>query len=129
MSQIRSDVDAQFNIVKALGPVSIATDTNTESSAIDLSAYPGWKVLLVVSSGTRTDGSYTASIRQSDTSGGSYAELAPRSGALTAIGAADTTRKASYVPTKPFIKVRIASTSTTSGALLTAFVFVIPPGN
>lgn len=127
MSNVRSDIDARVSVTKAIGPVSIATDTTTSSSAIDLSAYPGWHVLLIGSSGTRTDGSYTFSVTESDTSGGSYSALAPFSGSVSAVAAANTTRTASYRPTKPFIKVNIASTGTTSGALLSAYVVVVPP--
>src|SRR5581483_4547594 len=85
MTLVRSDIDSIFSITKAIGPVSIATDTNTLSSAIDMSAKPGWKVLLVGSVGTRTDGTYTFSLKQSDTSGGTYSDVSPSSGSLTAV--------------------------------------------
>jgi hypothetical protein len=128
MTQIRSDIDAVFHIVKALGPVSIATDTDTDSSAIDISAYPGWKVLLIAAVGTRTDGTFTPVMRECATTAGTYADLAAFSGSVSAISAADTTRTAAYRPTKPFLKVRITSASTTSGALCSAFVVLVPPG-
>ena len=127
MSRVRRDLDAQFSITRALGPVSIATDTNTLSSAIDLTDKPGWRVLLIAGTGTRTDGTYTVSVHQADTSGGEYAAIAPDSGSVSAISGANSLRKASYSPTKPFIKVNILSASTTSGALLCADVVLVPP--
>lgn len=129
MSLVRQDIDAQFSITRAIGPVSIATDTNTLSSAIDLSDKPGWKVLLVASTGTRTDGTFTFSIHESDASGGSYAAVTPVSGSVTATSAANTMKTAAYAPSKPFIKVNVLSASTTSGAIVTAFVILVPPSS
>lgn len=123
----RSDIDAQFSVTRAIGPVSIATDTNTLSSAIDMTSKPGWRVLLVASVGTRTDGTYTFSIHESDASGGSYSAITPFSGSVAAVSAATTTRTAAYLPTKPFIKVNVLSASTTSGALVDAYVVLVPP--
>lgn len=127
MSLVRVDVDAQYSITRAIGPVSIATDTNTLSSAIDLTAYPGWKVLLIGSTGTRTDGTFTFALHSAATTGGSYAAETPFSGSLTATSAANTTKIAAFIPTKPFVKVNVLSASTTSGALITAFVVLLPP--
>lgn len=127
MSLVRQDIDGIGSITKALGPVSIATNTNTLSASISLSAYPGWRVMLIGASGTRTDGTYTFSVQQSATSGGSYAAVTPLSGSVAAVSAADTTVTASFAPTLPFIKVNILSASTTTGALLTAFIVLLPP--
>lgn len=127
MSTIRADLDAQFSITRAIGPVSIATDTNTLSSAIDLTAKPGWRVILVASVGTRTDGTFTFSLHSATSSGGSYAAETPFSGSLAAVSAATTTRTAAFIPTKPFVKVNVLSASTTSGALVDAYVILVPP--
>ena len=129
MTTVRTDLDAQYSITRALGPVSIATDTNTLSAAIDMSAKPGWGVLLIGSTGTRTDGTFTFSLHTSDATAGSYAAEAPFSGSVAAVSAANTTRTASYRPTKPFVKVNILSASTTSGALLSAYVVLVPPAD
>lgn len=129
MTLVRSDIDAQYSINRGVGPVSIATDTNTLSSAIDLTAKPGWKVLLVASVGTRTDGTFTFSIHQSSASGGSYAAITPFSGSVAAVSAANTTRTAAYQPTLPFIKVNVLSASTTSGALIASYVILVPPSD
>lgn len=123
----RLDVDASVVATKALGPVSIATDTDTLSSAIDLNAYPGYRVLLVASTGTRTDGTFVWSVVQSSDNS-SYTALTPYAGSVAAVSAADTTRMASYAPTKRYIKVNLNSASTTSGALVSAYVLLIPRG-
>ncbi len=128
MSLVRSDIDGQFSITRAIGPVSIATDTDTLSSAIDLTGKPGWKVLLISSVGTRTDGTFLVTLQQASTSGGSYADITAFSGSAAAISAATTTRMSAYQPTKPFLKVNVHSTGTTSGALVDAYVILVPPG-
>ncbi len=126
---VRSDVDARFTVTRAIGPVSIATDTATVSSAIDCTAYEHGVVLLVVHEvGTRTDGTYTASITDCDTTGGSYTPATVFSGSLSATAAANTTKTAAFVLTagRPFVKVTITSTGTTSGALNAATVIAVP---
>lgn len=127
MTLVRSDLDAQFAITKGIGPVSIATNTTTLSAAIDMANYPGWKVLLIAATGTRTDGTYAPSLTESDTSGGAYTNVPAVSGSVANISAADTSRHSSYQPTKRFVKAQIVSTSVTTGALLTAYVILVPP--
>lgn len=127
MSNVRIDLDGIGSITRALGPVSIASSTNTLSSAIDLTGKPGWKVLLIGSVGTYTDGTFTFSLQSSATSGGTYAAETVVSGSLAAVSAGSTMRTASFIPTNPFLKVNINSTSVTSGALCDAYVILLPP--
>lgn len=127
---VRSDVDARCTVTRAVGPVSIATNTTTASAAIDTTAYqPGTRLLIVHSVGTWTDGSYTASVTDSITTGGSYAAATVFSGTLSATGAANTSKTATFIVTtgRPFVKVSIVSTGTTSGALNSVHVIAIPP--
>lgn len=124
---IRSDLDAIGSVTRALGPVSIASSTDTLSSAIDMTGKPGWRVLLVGSVGTRTDGTFTFSLQSATTSGGSYTAETPVSGSLAAISAANTMKTASFAPTKPFLKVNVNSTTVTSGGLVDAYVILLPP--
>lgn len=127
MSQVRNDVDAGIVVADVLGPVSIATNTNTETSAIDLAAYPGYRVMAVVASGTYTDGTYAIKFRESDDNS-TYTDGTVFAGSAANITAADTAREFSFRPTKRYLKVRITSTSTTSGALLMAMVLLVPTG-
>ncbi len=127
---VRSDIDARFSVTRAIGPVVIATDTATVSSAIDCTAYAHGTVLLVIHEvGTRTDGSYTTTITDCDTTGGSYTAATPFSGTLSASAAANTQKTAAFVLTagRPFVKVTVTSTGTTSGAANAVVVIAVPP--
>jgi hypothetical protein len=127
---IRGDVDARLIVTKAIGPVSIATNTTTTSAAIDTTAYPsGVRLLIVHSTGTYTDGSYIASVTDATTSGGSYSAATLFSGTLSASAAANLTKTATFVtqPGRPFVKVQIVSTGTTTGALNSVHVVAVPP--
>lgn len=126
MSMVRMDVDARTIETRALGPVSIATDTDTDSATVDLAAYPGYRVLVVAASGTRTDGSYTVKVRHSHDDV-TYADATVFSGSNAAVSAANTMRVFTVQPVRRYMKIRITSTGTTSGALLTAFVLLVPP--
>lgn len=122
----RLDVDGGIAVTRALGPVSIATDTDTDSATVDLNAFPGYRVFLVAGTAARTDGTFTFSLRQS-ADDSSYAAVTPYSGAVTAISTANVTREACYAPTSRYLKVRCTSASTTSGALIAAYLLLIPP--
>lgn len=127
---VRGDVDARLVVTRGVGPVSIATDTTTSSSAIDTTAYPhGTRLLIIHHVGTRTDGSYTCTVTDCDTSGGSYADATVFSGTLSATAAANTTKTATFIPAagRPFVKVNVVSTATTSGALNGVTVVAVPP--
>lgn len=129
MSLVRADIDARAVVTKVIGPAVIADDGDTLSSAVDLTAYPGWRVLLIGALGTRTDGTFTFSVTEAATSGGEYTALTPVSGSVAAAATSDLVREASYIPTKPFIKVNVAAASTTSGAPVVAFVVLLPPSS
>lgn len=118
------DVDGGIAVTRAI-TATIATDTDTDSSTIDLNSFPGYRVFLIAGTGTRTDGTYTFSVRQS-ADDSSYAALTPTSGAVTAVSAANTTREAAYSPTQRYLKVRCTSASTTSGAIIAAYLLLVP---
>lgn len=127
---VRGDIDARLTVTKAIGPVSIASSTTTTSSTIDTTAYPpGTRLLIVHSVGTYTDGSYTCSVTDATTSGGSYSAATLFSGTLSATSAANTTKTATFITAtgRPFIKVQVVSTGVTSGALNSVHVVAVPP--
>lgn len=127
---VRGDIDARLTVTKAIGPVSIATSTTTTSSAIDTTAYPsGTRLLIVHSTGTYTDGSFTAKVQDCATSGGSYADATLFSGTLSASAAANLTKVGTFVtqPGRPFVKIVVTSTGVTSGALNSVHVVAVPP--
>jgi hypothetical protein len=129
MTKIRRDVATRFVVSKQIGPVSIGSDTTTSGAAIDLTNYPGWKVLLVASTGTHTDGVFDVYLEQCATSGGTYATITPIDGSVAQFDDADQTREAAYTPTLPFIRASIDSDVESSGALLAAYVILVPPGS
>lgn len=122
----RRDVDGPIVVVRALGPVLEDNDDTNVSSTIDLHDYPGYRVMLIAGLGSRTDGSFTFSVEQSDDDS-TYAALAPSSGSVAAVAAADTVREAAYTPTKRYLQVKSVAASTTDGAVHFAFVLLIPP--
>lgn len=122
----RRDVDGGIVVVRALGPVLEDNDDTNRSSTIDLHDYPGYRVMLIAGLGSRTDGSFTFSVEQSDDDS-TYTALAPSSGSVAAVAAADTVREAAYTPTKRYLQVKSVAASTTDGALHFAFVLLVPP--
>lgn len=127
MTAVRNDIDATFGVTQAISPQTITSATTFAGSAIDLSAKPGWKVGFWATLGTYTHGSFTPSLQQASASDGSFADLTPVSGSMAAITAGATTYKASYVPTKPFIRAAVLSASTATGAIMSAVVITVPP--
>lgn len=108
---------------------TIGSDTTTTGSAIDTADYNGG-VNVIFFLGTRTDGTFTPSITESDTIGGSYTlvaneNLVSQSPLNTAVApldqavldTSDSTSKVGYVGTKRFIKVAFVSTSVTTGSV------------
>lgn len=122
----RRDVDAPIVVVRALGPVLEDNDDTNVSSTIDLHDYPGYRVMLIAGLGSWTDGSFTFSVEQS-ADDSTYVALAPSSGSVAAVAAANTVREAAYTPSKRYLQVKSVAASTTDGALHFALVLLIPP--
>lgn len=127
MSLVRRDVATRTSVSRQVGPVSIATDTNTDGSAVDLGAYPGWKVLLIGSVAARTDGTYTIKLQSSADGSTSWTDETVVDGSAAAISASNTTRVSAYTPSRRYLRVRVVSASTTSGALVSAHIVLLPP--
>lgn len=123
---IRADVDAGILVVRALGPVVEDNDDTNTSATIDLHDYPGYRVFLIAGLGSRTDGSFTFSMQQSSDDS-SYSALAPSSGSVAVVAAANTVRTAAYSPTKRYLQAKSVAASTDSGANHFAFVLLVPP--
>jgi hypothetical protein len=123
---VRADVDTGIVVVRALGPGLEDNDDTNTSATVDLHDYPGWRVFLIAGLGSRTDGSFTFSVEQSSDDS-SYAALAPSSGSVAAVAAADTVREACYQPTKRYLQVKSVAASTTDGAVHFALLLLVPP--
>jgi hypothetical protein len=126
---VRTDVDNR--ITAAIGPAltTFATNTTVKGAAIDLAGVPGARVFGLAFTGARTDGTYTFTLQENDVDvDGSPTTLAIASGSLAAIAAATTVRKFSAVPTKRFVRLIVASTAVTTGAVAGGLLMVLGAG-
>lgn len=122
----RYDIEKLAVVVIALAPVSIATDTTTVGLTVDLAGFEGCKV--AVATGVLTDGDYAVAIyegEESDMSDEAAVAAADRVGDLPVF--ADDTDDAQvqqfgYTGKMRYIRIKVVSTSTTNGALITAVV-------
>lgn len=128
MSPVRADLDADVVISRQIGPMLEDNDDTNAGTAIDLTAYPGYKVMAICSTGARTDGTFTFSLLGSSDDGAAdaYAAITPISGSMAAISAANTTREASFVPTERYIKLSCVASATTSGADIAGYLVLVP---
>jgi len=114
------DFHNRISAVNAFSAATIATNTNTDGVTVDLQGFDSCEI--IARTGAWTDGSYALQVLESDASGSGFA-AAPASSVLgpsAAIGAANTVARIGYVGTKRYVRLRIVSTGTTSGASLSA---------
>src|SRR3954454_24310112 len=114
------DFHNPISVVNALNGATIATNTNTDGPTVDLQGYDSCE--LIARTRAWTDGAYALQVLESDASGSGFA-AAPASSVLggsPSIGAANTLARLGYVGTKRYIRLRIVSTATTTGAALSA---------
>lgn len=128
MSPVRADLDTDVIVSKQIGPMLEDNDDTNAGTAIDLTAYPGYKVMAICSTGARTDGTFTFSLLQSSDDGAvdTYAAVTAISGSMAAISAANTTREASFIPTERYIKLSCVASATTSGADISGYLLLVP---
>jgi hypothetical protein len=121
--------------VKALASTAISTDTASNGSAVDCGLYGNnfRDVLFIICAHTLTDGTYTASVEESDTSGSGYAAVDSSRvlGALPSFTAAEdnTVKSFGVRPTKRYARVVITSATTTSGGTVSAVAVLGHGGN
>lgn len=122
------DIDAGITVTGPIGPVAQASNATVNGTSVDLWAagYRDARVMLVAGLGSRTDGSFTFSLEQSDDDS-SYTALSPYTGSLAAVAAANTKRTAAYQPTKRYVRAKSVSTAVTVGAVHYAIVLLLPP--
>jgi len=124
------DLHSQIFCYNALSNATIATDTTTVGAIIDTAGYESCE--FIIKSGTRTDGTYTPLIEESDDSGMSGATAVSDTflvgtEAAAAITASNALGRIGYVGKKRYVRLSIVSTSVTSGC--TAFGAVAVLGN
>lgn len=126
---VRSDLDARLTYNSSINPQAIASNTTVNGASSDLTAVaPGCRVYVTASVGSRTDGTYTFTVQDS-ADNSSFADASVYSGSLAAISAANTNRTASFVPAvgRPYVRVKVTSTSVTTGGVVAANIFLAPP--
>lgn len=115
----------------SLAPATINTNTNTDGSAVDRQGFAAATAILEVSS--YTDGDYQLILQHDDDDGsgspaGTWADV-PTSALINgqpSLGAAGLA-KAGYVGDKRHLRVRVTSTSTTTGATVGAIIVLGTP--
>lgn len=114
------DQRSNFAVVNALNSTAISSDTNTDGVEIDREEFES--ITFVAKVGAYTDGAYALAVLHGDTSGS--LSVAPSSNlvatpAVSSLGAANAIATIGYVGGKKYVKLRVVSTSTSSGATLT----------
>lgn len=121
MSQF--DSASQMAASVALNTASISSSTTTNGNIIDTQGYNA--LTLILSVGSRTDGTYTPLVRHgdaadlSDVADVDDADLVGTE-ALAAISASNTVKKIGYVGNKRYVRLSVVSTSVTTGATVGA---------
>jgi hypothetical protein len=122
------DLKNNIKVQAALNIAAITSNTTTNGSSVDLLGYNS--ATFVISSGARTDGTFTPLVVDSDDNSTFTAVddkflIGLESEAV--ISAANTLRKIGYVGQKRYIRLSIVSTSVTSGATLGASAILSHP--
>jgi hypothetical protein len=114
------DLHNPTSAVNALNATTIATNTNTDGPTVDLQGFE--TVELVARTGAWTDGAYALQVLESDASGSGFAVAAASAvlGGAPSIGAANTLARLGYIGSKRYIRLRVVSTGTATGASLSA---------
>lgn len=114
------DLGNNLGVFNALDSATVATDTTTAGIVIDTKGFQSGAMCLRVSA--YTDGTYTLSVTECATSGGSYTAI-PASrivGTATALNSANEHDKLGFIANQRYVKASIVSASTSSGAVLSA---------
>ncbi len=119
---VRADLPG-VTVLTGLAFGTTATSTTVNGTGVDLAPYGGYRVMLIGTVGTRTDGTYTFSLEQSDDNS-SFAALAPAAGSVAAVSASNTRRTAQYIPTKRYVRAVLVSATVTTGATGTGALIV-----
>lgn len=111
--------------VNGFTSAAIASNTTTNGAEIDLGQTAGdWKsVLWLVTAGTITDGTYTLTVLESDTTSTGFAAASGNGviqGPSSTITATGGTAEIAYTGNKRFVKLAIVSTAVTTGGTLAA---------
>lgn len=119
----KRDLNNQISVVNSVAPQAALTATTTGSS-VDLAGYRSAAV--VVHAGAATDGTFTPTVEESDSSGSGFTTVAAAdlNGSFAAITSStdDNVQEVGYLGTKRYIRVLLTETVASTGAFITAFV-------
>jgi len=111
----------------ALNPQTIATSTTVVGNEIDTLGFQS--LVFLPSIGTRTDGTFTIVVQDSDVSGSGFVDVVDDflSGteAAAAIITSNTIKRVGYVGKKRYVKCSMVSTTVTSGSTSVQIVAVL----
>ncbi len=125
------ELHTSLEVVAALTPRTIATDTTTAGAVVDRQGFEA--VEFVIAAGTLTDGAYAVAITECDTSGGSYTAvddadlIGTEADIAYALTEDNEVHKIGYKGSKQFVKLSIVSTATTSGGVIGAVALLGRP--
>lgn len=126
------DIETRVTLTRQVVAQTIASNTTVKGSGVDLRTLANQghdiRVAALCSVGTRTDGTYTFHLQDSDVNtDGNYADVTLLSGSLSASSTA-VDKVASYVPVagRPWVRITVASTSVTTGAQVAAYLMTVP---
>lgn len=121
--------DSKNNVKQllALNPQTIATSTTVVGNEIDTLGYQS--LTFLPSIGTRTDGTFTILVQDSDVSGSGFVDVVDDflSGteSAAAIITTNTIKKIGYVGKKRYVKCSMVSTTVTSGSTSVQIVAIL----
>lgn len=128
MHSVNFDVNNQMVARNAISPAA-ARAASTNGTAIDcartgIGSQRVKSVTFVLATGTVTDGTYTLSIEESDSSGSGYAAI-PANRVKNDVGtipatADDTVFHLSCLPAKRYVRLVVTAAGTTTGAIYSA---------
>jgi hypothetical protein len=124
-----ASVDLKTNIDEklALNNAAITSDTTTVGNEIDTAGFES--VTFIAQLGVVTDGTYTPSITECDTSGGTFTAVVDAdligTEAAAALTATNTVSRIGYIGKKRYVKFSFVSTGTSSGVAAASAVAVL----
>ena len=129
------ELSSSVKMVHSLDVTNITGDENTDGAEVDTQGYNSITICCASGlGGGYTDGTFTADILESDTSGGTFTAVTEaghrveQSGTVS-LAADNTVAWIGYTGIQQYVKVRVVSTGTTSGANICGWVLLGHPHN
>lgn len=132
---MRKAVYTQSRAVRAVNHTSVVANGNTDGTAIDLdqSGADFRTLMFVLLTGTRTDGTYTAVPQESADGSTGWTDVpAARLMGSAAVSTANGLGEVGVIPDPSnarFLRLRIAATSVTTGAIVSAIAVLGEPSS